>query len=90
MSDTPQHPYPVGSKVRHINQEWATGETFTAEITAVHEPYGDRTYEYTVLAGMFFAQRLDDIDNPMARPSLWSSRAIRLVSLPEDVTEFLT
>lgn len=89
MSDTPQHPYPVGSKVRHINQEWATGETFTAEITGVKGQYGD-TYEYTVFAGLTFSLRLDEETNPMIRETQWSSRATILVSLPEDVTEFLT
>lgn len=79
MSDAPQHPYPVGSLVRHINQEWAT--TFpTARITSVH-PQGDGTFEYGVKAGMIFSERIS-ASNPMARDAMWHSRATILMRRP--------
>lgn len=87
MTEAPQHPYPVGSRIRHVNQEWATGDMWTAETTGSIGPYPDGSWEYTVLAGEWFARRLDAEYNPMTRPAQWSSLAVTLVALPGPMEE---
>lgn len=69
----PKPPLPVGTRVWHINQQWA--RSATAEITAVMGPYNDGSYEYMVLAGENFARQLGP-DNPMTRVAQWSSFAV--------------
>jgi hypothetical protein len=66
------HPLPVGTRVRHIAQEWA--RTSTATITAVDGPFLGENYDYTVLATRFFADAPGP-DNPETRITQWSSRA---------------
>lgn len=70
MSD--EQPYPVGTLVRHINQEWATRYP-TARITKVH-PQGDGDFEYEVMCGRIFSMPISST-NPMDRTSMWHSRA---------------
>lgn len=73
------HPLKPGDKIRHINQQWATGEINTAEIVSVQGPFKpDGDFEYEVLAGESFANRLSE-SNPMTRKTMWNSRAILLV-----------
>lgn len=74
-------PLPVGTRVTHINQRWATSTVTpegTAEILEARGPYPDGSYEYRVLAARDFSRRPGP-GNPMDREVWWSSQAVRPV-----------
>lgn len=73
MNGEEEQPLAVGTRVRHVSQQWATGDIWTAEITRVSNRWWDGTFEYDVLAGELFACRLSET-NPMTRVTTWSSR----------------
>jgi hypothetical protein len=73
-------PLPIGTRVTHVNQQWATSSTApdgTAEILEADGPYPDGSWEYRVRAARDFS-RLPASDNPMDRESWWSSNATRV------------
>jgi hypothetical protein len=72
------HPWPVNTLVRHVNQEWARSIP-TARIIEVHGPYADGTFEYKVLAARRFSERPSP-SNPMDRETMWSSNAVIAVT----------
>jgi hypothetical protein len=75
------HPLPAGTRVTHVNQQWAIGRTApdgTAEILEARGPHNDGTWEYRVLAARDFSRRPGP-DNPMDRETWWSSQATRAV-----------
>lgn len=72
-------PLPVGARVTHLNQQWASRRVApegTAEIVEVRGPFYDGNYEYRVLACRDFSRRPGP-DNPMVRETWWSSLAVR-------------
>jgi hypothetical protein len=71
MSD---HPYPIGTPVRHYSQQWA--RLATATITAIEGPLRDGSYEYQVLAAADFSRPLGP-ENSASRLTWWSSLATR-------------
>lgn len=76
---TVSHPLPVGTRVTHVNQQWATSRVApegTAEILEVRGPYNDGSWEYLVLAACYFSRRPGP-DNPLDRETWWSSNATR-------------
>ncbi|MFG2412290.1 hypothetical protein [Streptomyces goshikiensis] len=75
------HPLPVGSRVTHVNQRWATSRIVpdgTAEILEARGPYNDGTYEYRVRAARDFSRRPGP-NNPLDRETWWSSQAVQAV-----------
>lgn len=66
-----QHPFPIGTRVRHSAQRWA--RTATATITDRRGPYQDGSYKYAVTTGQDFSRRIGP-DNPEDHRSVWSSR----------------
>ncbi|MCY0917038.1 hypothetical protein OS965_02455 [Streptomyces sp. H27-G5] len=76
------HPLPVGTRVTHINQQWANAHTTpegTAVIVEARGPYNDGSYEYRVLACHDFS-RQPGPDNPLDRETWWSSLAVTPVT----------
>jgi hypothetical protein len=71
-----RHPFAPGTRVRHVNQEWA--REATAVVVKAHGPFGDGSYEYEVFAGELFAEPVSE-SNPMTRPTQWSSLAVIVV-----------
>lgn len=74
-------PLPVGTRVTHINQQWANSVVAprgTAEILEARGPYNDGSYEYRVLAARDFSRRPGP-DNPLVRETWWSSNATQPV-----------
>ncbi|MEU9415203.1 hypothetical protein [Streptomyces sp. NPDC048272] len=79
MSD---HPLPVGTRVTHVNQQWANRRTApegTAKIVEARGPYNDGSYEYLVLACRDFS-RQPGPGNRMDRETWWSSLAVQSAS----------
>lgn len=75
------HPLPAGTRVAHVNQQWATSRTApdgTAEILEARGPYNDGTWEYRVRACRDFSRRPGP-GNPCDRETWWSSNAVRTV-----------
>lgn len=73
------HPFPAGTRVTHINQQWANRTRTpdgTAEILEARGPYNDGSWEYRVLAARDFSRRPGP-DNPLGRETWWSSQAVR-------------
>lgn len=73
------HPLSVGTRVTHVNQQWASSKTApdgTAEILAACGPYHDGSWEYRVRACSDFSRRPGP-DNPLDRETWWSSQAVR-------------
>lgn len=68
------HPLPVGSRVRHYGQQWASARSGTATVREIVGPLRDGSYEYRVTAGEDFS-RLTGPDNPETRDAWWSSLA---------------
>jgi len=74
-------PLPVGTRVTHVNQQWATSIVApegTAEILEARGPYPDGSFEYLVLACRDFSRRPGP-DNRMDRETWWSSNATRAI-----------
>lgn len=74
-------PLPAGTRIAHINQQWAISRTSpggTAEILEARGPYNDGSWEYRVLACRDFSRR-PGRDNPMDRETWWNSLAVRAV-----------
>lgn len=65
---------PAGTRVKHVNQQWA--RTATATIRDIKGPYNDGSYEYLVTAGVDFSRPLGP-DNPETHETWWSSLAVR-------------
>lgn len=74
MRDAPETPLPVGTHVRHHDQQWSQARRGTAEIITVRGPWPDGAYEYEVLAGRDFSRPLSE-HNPMTRRTWWPSHA---------------
>ncbi|UNZ20584.1 hypothetical protein [Streptomyces sp. 891-h] len=66
------HPLPVGTRVRHIGQQWHAACKGTATIREIEGPYSDGAYEYRVLATEDFSRR-PSLDNPETRETWWAS-----------------
>lgn len=74
-------PLPVGTRVTHISQQWATSRTApegTGKILEADGPYPDGSWEYRVLAARDFSRRPGP-DNPLERETWWSSNATRTI-----------
>ncbi|MDX3020044.1 hypothetical protein [Streptomyces acidiscabies] len=69
-----EHPYPVGSRVRHYGQQWPAARRGTATVCEVVGPLRDGSYEYRVDAAVAFS-RQPGPDNPETRSTWWSSDA---------------
>lgn len=73
------HPLPAGTRVTHINQQWANHHTTpdgTAEILEARGPYPCGTWEYKVRRCRDFSRRPGP-DNPMDAETWWTSPAVR-------------
>jgi hypothetical protein len=71
----PPHPLPVGARVSHINQQWASGlPDGTATILGREGPWPDGSWEYQVRAALDFS-RQPGPDNPESRTTWWPSWA---------------
>ncbi|MFD8654972.1 hypothetical protein [Streptomyces mirabilis] len=76
--------FTVGTRVRHVSQEWATATVApqgTAVVLAVGREHHDGTCEYEVMAGEDFSRRIGE-GNPMTRKTEWNSNATRFVANP--------
>lgn len=75
-------PLAIGTRVTHVNQQWATSTATpdgTAEILETRGPCNDGTWEYRVRACRDFSRRPGS-DNPIDRETWWNSRATRPAS----------
>jgi hypothetical protein len=75
---------PVGTRVRHAGQEWATSVLApkgTAVVVGVGHTHADGTFEYKVMAGRDFSRRIGP-DNPMDRLTEWNSARVLEVAPP--------
>lgn len=70
-----QHPLPVGTRVRHIGQQWSHAiRVGTGNIIGSKGPYHDGAYEYLVRTTKDFSRRSSD-DNPETSERWWASYA---------------
>lgn len=67
-----EHPLAVGTRVRHMGQQWGTARFGTATIQEVKGPYYDDSYEYLVTTGEDFS-RSPGPGNPETRQTWWAS-----------------
>jgi hypothetical protein len=69
------HPYPAGTRVHHISQEWArTLSGGTATVLTHKGPWPDGSYEYQVRTTADFS-RQPGPNNPETRETWWASHA---------------
>lgn len=69
-----EQPMASGTRVHHINQQWAAARHGTATIREIKGPYRDGSYEYRVDATEDFS-RQPGPENPETRSVWWSSLA---------------
>ena len=82
----PDHPLPVGARVRHYGQQWPAAPTSTATINAVKGPWPDGSYEYEVATGVDFSRPPSE-SNPPTDRRWWSSfTTIPATAPPEEPT----
>jgi hypothetical protein len=77
-------PLPVGTRVRHAVQAWATSVQApkgTAVVVGVGQQHADGSFEYKVLHGREISRRIGP-DNPMDQPGEWNSDRVRKVAPP--------
>jgi hypothetical protein len=78
-------PLPVGTRVRHAAQAWATrvqAPKGTAVVVGVvGQTHADGSFEYKVTTGRDFARSVGP-DNPMDQPGEWNSDRVREVAPP--------
>lgn len=75
----PDHPWPIGTRVYHVGQEWhRTHMGGTATVEDFYGPLRDGSYEYKVRTGEDFSRRTSK-ENPETRECQWSSFAVRKV-----------
>jgi hypothetical protein len=77
-------PLPVGTRVRHAVQAWATSVQApkgTAVVVGVGQTHADGSFEYKVIKGRDISRKIGP-DNPMTEPGEWNSDRVRKVAPP--------
>ncbi len=76
---------PVGARVRHAGQRWATRTAAprgTAVVVGVgSRRYSDGSFDYDVVRGQDFSRRTG-ADNPVTTPDVWNSLRVVMAAPP--------